>query len=518
MRSRICLFLLAQLFCIMAFPQSDQVIDSLRNEIRTAKNDSLKSDAMARLGFYFHDLNFDSSFYYSNQSLALAERINYQLGKGHSYYALSHYYWISGLYREALDLALKAQLIFETSVERNRKSIADNYLLIGNIYSYLPDHDKAIQAYRKSLLIAEDLTDAMLVTRSLNNLGYVYVQLKEYDSAFSILDKSLKINRRENNLRGIAYNLSNLAEILIKQNKLDNAITLINESNTTAAQVKDYRLIARNYRELSKIHRSKGSTALALSLAKKSFNTAEDIDAVSEKKEAALLLYEIMEGRGDTEIALKYYKIYMHIEDSLLREKLTSETNLLVKNYELLQKEAELKILRNTDELNRAQLAIDFQKLKSQKNIILLAGLLLLLFLILIYSIYGRYKSKKEYAELLELKNHKIAAQNEEIKCQSEELKSLNEKLSEMNTILEMRVKVRTQQLEEQNKQLEEYAFINSHKLRGPLSSILGLVYLFENQMVTSIEYSDTLEKLKKASIDLDCVIRNINKVLDQQK
>ncbi len=473
---------------------------------------------MARLGFYLHDLNVDSAFYYSTQGLALAERINYQVGKGHSYYALGHYYWVSGLYREALHLALKAQLIFETSTERNRRSIADNYLLIGNIYSYLPDYDKAIQSYKKSLSIAEDLADAMLTTRCLNNLGYVHVQLKEYDSAFARLDKSLKINRREDNLRGIAYNLSNLAEILIKQNKLDSAIIFINESNGTAEQVREYRLISRNYRELSRIYRSKGSAGLALSLAKKSFNTAEDFGAVSEKKEAALLLYEIMEGRGDTGIALKYYKIYMHIEDSLLREKLTSETNLLVKNYELLQKEAELKILRNTDELNRAQLAIGFQKLKSQKIVILLAGLLLLLFLILIYSIYGRYKSKKEYAELLELKNHKIEAQNEEIKCQSEELKSLNEQLSEMNTILEMRVKQRTQQLEEQNKQLEEYAFINSHKLRGPLSSILGLVYLFEKQMVTSIEYSDTLEKLKKASIDLDSVINNINRVLDQQK
>jgi light-regulated signal transduction histidine kinase (bacteriophytochrome) len=39
-------------------------------------------------------------------------------------------------------------------------------------------------------------------------------------------------------------------------------------------------------------------------------------------------------------------------------------------------------------------------------------------------------------------------------------------------------VQERTRELEKKNKALEEYAFINAHKLRSQVASILGLINL----------------------------------------
>lgn len=502
--------------CTHAKSQNDKVLDSLKLEISLANNDSSRSVAMARLGYYLHDLDVDSAFYYSSKSLKLAKSLDYQMGIGESYYALSHYYWVTGLYREALDLALKSLSIFESTTSTNIKGIADNFLLIGNIYSYLPDYDLAKQYYKKSHSLALQLTDVGLKTRCLNNLGYVYMKLEKYDSASLFLNESLKINKQNFNIRGEAYNLSNLGEISAKEQKFDIAISLLEESSYNAAKVDEIRLQARNYGELSRIYRALGKTDLAQSFATKSFFAADQINAAFEKKEAARQLYLIMESFGRSGAALKYYKIYMQIEDSLLRKRLTAETQLLVNNYQLLKTEAELKLIQSENDLSKAQLLIDSQRIKNQRKVILLSSCLLAIFLLLIFLTYRRYKSNLNYSKSLALINEKIGLQNEEIHIKSEELKALNEQLSEMNDQLECKVKERTQELLDRNLQLEDYAFINSHKLRRPLASILGLIYLFERQLISSEEFTDTLLKLKEASVELDQVIAEINEVLNR--
>lgn len=82
-----------------------------------------------------------------------------------------------------------------------------------------------------------------------------------------------------------------------------------------------------------------------------------------------------------------------------------------------------------------------------------------------------------------------------------------------LNQSLEARVQERTYELMNQNKQLEEYAFINSHLLRAPLSRILGLVQLVEKSNVTDYDKM-ILYYLKRASEELDDVIQKINDVL----
>ena len=62
-----------------------------------------------------------------------------------------------------------------------------------------------------------------------------------------------------------------------------------------------------------------------------------------------------------------------------------------------------------------------------------------------------------------------LNASNEAIKVQAEEIKHINENLEHL-------VSQRTEELEKKNKVLEEYAFINAHKLRAPVASILGLI------------------------------------------
>lgn len=82
------------------------------------------------------------------------------------------------------------------------------------------------------------------------------------------------------------------------------------------------------------------------------------------------------------------------------------------------------------------------------------------------------------------------------------------------NMNLEEQVKLRTLELQAQNRQLTEYAFINSHLLRGPLSRILGLINLINYSDIKAKE-TELIEHLKLSSEELDDVVKKITGMLN---
>lgn len=114
----------------------------------------------------------------------------------------------------------------------------------------------------------------------------------------------------------------------------------------------------------------------------------------------------------------------------------------------------------------------------------------------------------EERTKEIQMKTEEIQAQNEEIMAQAEEIQGINENL-------EMLVKQRTAELEKKNKALEEYAFINAHKLRSPVASILGLV----NLLAKSDQKDETRlirEHLQESADKLDAVVRSITQAIEK--
>jgi signal transduction histidine kinase len=100
-----------------------------------------------------------------------------------------------------------------------------------------------------------------------------------------------------------------------------------------------------------------------------------------------------------------------------------------------------------------------------------------------------------------------LNASNEEIRAQAEEIKGINENL-------EVIVKDRTADLQRKNKALEDYAFINAHKLRGPVASILGLLNLL-NRVELNEEAKVIRDHLAESTVKLDTIIGSITEVIE---
>ncbi len=92
-------------------------------------------------------------------------------------------------------------------------------------------------------------------------------------------------------------------------------------------------------------------------------------------------------------------------------------------------------------------------------------------------------------------------------------LRQQRKEIASMNALLEERVKQRTAELISRNEQLTEYAFINSHLLRSPVSKILGLINLLEVDKQGNPK--EMMEHLKIACDDLDSIVKKITVALD---
>jgi signal transduction histidine kinase len=117
---------------------------------------------------------------------------------------------------------------------------------------------------------------------------------------------------------------------------------------------------------------------------------------------------------------------------------------------------------------------------------------------------------KKVEERTLEIQRNseEIQAQNEEIMAQAEEIKGINENLENL-------VQERTMELERKNKALAEYAFINAHKLRSPVASILGLVNLL-NKSEMNDECKVINRHLLNSADELDDIVRSITKAIER--
>jgi signal transduction histidine kinase len=93
-------------------------------------------------------------------------------------------------------------------------------------------------------------------------------------------------------------------------------------------------------------------------------------------------------------------------------------------------------------------------------------------------------------------------------------IKEQNRQIASMNEDLEERVQQRTQELAAQNKKLAEYAFINSHLLRGPLSRILGLINVIDQEH--NPKETELISLLRKSGNELDEIIKKITETLNE--
>ena len=105
----------------------------------------------------------------------------------------------------------------------------------------------------------------------------------------------------------------------------------------------------------------------------------------------------------------------------------------------------------------------------------------------------------------------KVKERTLELEDRNQQVLKQKDEIDAINDNLEATVRKRTKQLEDKNNRIKEYAFSNSHIVRGPLARILGLVSIAEHE-------PKVIELIEDNAKQLDIVIKEMTQLLAEEE
>ena len=132
--------------------------DSLMRELAMAKEDTTRVLLMADLCYFYRYTNIDSSMFYGQNALALAQKIEFPRGQSDALNKLGLAFREKGDLPKSLELELKGLKIAQENNYENE--IAYCFRRIGHVYMDLKNYPKAVsyslQGLRIDSLIGDD--------------------------------------------------------------------------------------------------------------------------------------------------------------------------------------------------------------------------------------------------------------------------------------------------------------------------------------------------------------------------
>jgi len=410
-------FYYALLHSVIASP-----VDSLKNELKEANTDK-KIELYIKISQYFIQNNPDSALKYAilaenlsqinnlqnvdllNQlaniyiekqqfesattylqdmlQLAVVENDSFNIVKlknkiGSIYLSLEKYNKALSKHMDALQMAKQID---------NKRTEADALNYIGIIFYRLDSYEDALIYYKKALEVLRQVKDTIGISYIYNNLGKVYKKMGNYEKSLDFHRKSLKIKKKNHFISGIATSYNNIAEVYELQFDFENAILyyqkaikLWEETNDKIGIIETNTNLAKIYRKISKPNKAKALLNKSLIMV----NSKTSYLLLSKINKELSLTYEM---EGNFELAIKYYKIYSSLEDSIAGKRYNHELYEMRVSLENKNKDEQIKKLEEEKRIEQKALA-------RQKEVTIYVLLALFVGLILILLIFWQSKLK----------------------------------------------------------------------------------------------------------------------------
>ncbi len=164
----------------------------------------------------------DSSIFFASIALELAQTSKDKMHEAEAHHKLGGAYYFLSDYSKALENYKKSLLIREELSDN--KGVANISNNIGMIFQELGNYDKALDNYMLALQFYETSRDEKRIAVVLNNIGTVYGDLKNYDKALLSYMHSLEIKQKLDDKSGIASTLHNIGRAYHNLKEYDKAL------------------------------------------------------------------------------------------------------------------------------------------------------------------------------------------------------------------------------------------------------------------------------------------------------
>ena len=385
----------------------EKSIENAKLAIEHAINDEGRVDYKNQLGVAFeYSGRYQEALNEYTEALSLAESNSYVRGAGVSLLNIAIAKTQLADYAVALEFALKAIKIFESS--NNKDHLISAYNNLGNIYLNLEDPIQALHYYEIVLQNRQESGDEVGLAKILHNIALVHVASEDYDKATDFLEQALKSMRLIDHKYGMAFCYTNLSNIYLLEDKY------IESNNYNFLALKIFEEIG-NPEGVAHTCNLLGSTYLILEqydkayeYFSKSMNLAKEIaltDLISDNYEAFSIYNAAI---GDYKRAFEYLKLHKTIHDSIYSDKKSKKIATLQNQFEIENKEAKISSLQES------------RKYQKRITTILILGLIfgsiVLAFLFFLYKEkIGEISIRKDTEDKLEASEHKFQQLTENI-------------------------------------------------------------------------------------------------------
>jgi tetratricopeptide (TPR) repeat protein len=447
-------------------------LDSMLVILNGQGADTAKATTMVRVGRTYFYTQPDSSKYYFENSLRISQERKYDFGIAFALINLGDYYMAAGNYAESLRNYLNGLSILETINRPNMVASAHNNISL--VYMSIGAMDEAQKYSEKALKYYENRGGPEHVMNILNNLGMIHFGKGEYTLAEKRYRKSLQIREEIKAYKGSV--LQNLGELMAKQGRNDSAMVYFQRSLEEKIANNRVTNMVSTYYQMGRQYVQAGDDAQAMDAFEKGYAIAKENGQQAEQSDLCADMAALMARRQEWKRAYELEHEGRLLHDSIFDPNMLKDMSRLEVDYALQKTEIEKQELLYNKQLAEAQLA----------NSYWLTGLSLAALLVVLGLLLWIYR--------LNIRKGQI-----------------NKDLNQLNAELEARVKQRTESLQTKTEVLEKHTFDLSHRVRGPVASILGLAALIETGEEPTEENRKYLDGIKTKAESLDQVLHEIN-------
>ncbi|MEP4092849.1 hypothetical protein [Reichenbachiella sp.] len=318
--------------------------------------------------------------------------------------------------------------------------------ILGNIYSEMERYETSNTYLLESAEYFSLAADSVNVSLSYITLAYNHIELKNYEQSLAYAEKGYQMSKAMNFVRLVGASVYIMGKVALQLDRLEQAEAQLTEALDLARQSEDPVLVAYIHAELARLYMQLGQSEPFATHIDQLESLATDYGLTILLKDAYELKSAWHEKSGTYDEALKTYKVYKTLADSLFNERMTAQLNEMTTKYNTEKKEREIEQLKHQE------------KISNLTKLLMVATMVALV--IIGALIYSRQQKAKQLAQ------YKLEKAQQEIEYQEQELMtftlSLAQKKNLLHDIKESAKPVR--QLEDANLQLKK---INSSIKNG---------------------------------------------------
>lgn len=372
----------------LAIPYAEQAID-VSTQINYPQGFG-KAMLFQALAYEYYDRN-KAIEYFLTSSDTLASHNDPWTGFG--YENAARIYNTIGMYPEAISASLKALDAYEKAGDSVQ--YAKTASIVGFNADLTGNHREGIHWQKIALSWLPPGQAPDIRGLIIGRMGIAYDEMKIWDSAHIFNSRAIEIFREIEDYYYLGQWLSNKANTYMKQGRFDKAEKLLNEALLYAGDSNETTILSIN---LSKVYMETGRYQKAMEALDTAILRANRLGQPEFLSEAYFRKYELNQKLGQTKNALKNYKLYSDLQDSLLNEKKTEQLANMKVRYETEQKEKLLLQERAEKErLEKEKALAEIRVYNRNRWIIVIAGLSLII--ILAALAYGQRKRRKIQAD-----------------------------------------------------------------------------------------------------------------------